>query len=133
MFAILVSVLSYSCKQPSSTTSNKVKKDNCLLTFTAKMIYTVDSLEKLDNKLYQAISSSDFNSKTDTIFYLKNKIHISYLKNAEGCADYVGDIKINKDTLKLLFINISVVVCAEENTWRLVYEIQNIVVITELV
>ena len=95
------------------------------MAFSAKLVYTIDSLEKLDNKIYQAISSSDFNSKTDTIVYLKNKIYISFLRNATGCADYVGNVKINKDTLKLLFINISDVVCSEENTWRLVYEIKN--------
>jgi hypothetical protein len=93
MFTVLVSVLSYSCRQSNSTTPNKVKKDKRLLTFTAKMIYTVDSLEKLDNKIYQAISSPAFNTKTDTIVYLKNKIHISFLRNAAGCADYVGEIK----------------------------------------
>lgn len=123
--AVLVSALSYSCTERTSTKSNKIKRDKRLLTFSAKMIYTVDSLEKLDNKIYQAISSQTFNSKTDTIVYLKNKIRVSFLRNAEGCAEYVGDVKFNKDTLKLLFINASGVYCTEENTWRLVYEIQN--------
>jgi hypothetical protein len=125
IFSILFLVFTCSCNQSNTTASDKVKKDKYLLAFTAKMIYTVDSLEKLDNKIYQAINSSVFNPKTDTIDYRKNKIHISYLRNAAGCADYVGDIKINKDTLKLLLINTSCVVCTEENTWRLVYEIEN--------
>ncbi len=125
MLTVLVSALTCSCNQPTSRASKQLKKDKSLLTFTAKMVYTVDSLGKLDNKIYQAISSSDFNSKTDTIVYLKNKIHISFLRNAAGCADYVGNVKIYKDTLKLLFINVSGVVCSEENTWRLVYEIKN--------
>jgi hypothetical protein len=47
------------------------------------------------------------------------------LRNAAGCAQYVGDIKINKDTLQLLLINTSGIVCTEENTWGIVYEIEN--------
>lgn len=122
---ILFLVITFSCRQPDTTSTDKIEKDKRLLTYNAKMIYTVDSLEKLDNKIYQAIVSSAFNSKTDTIGYLKNKIRISYLRNAAGCAHYVGDIKINKDTLKLLLINTSGIVCTEENTSRVVYEIEN--------
>jgi hypothetical protein len=118
-------LFNYSCRQASNTKSEKIIKDKRLLAFNSKIIYTVDSLEKLDNKTNHAIASSDFNPKTDTIKYLKNKIWISYLRNASGCADYAGDIKFNKDTINLLFVNTSNIVCAEVDTWRVFYEIEN--------
>ena len=111
----------YSCRQEMKHTSPNGR----LLSFQSKLIYTVDDLEKLDNNVYQGIRSDNFNSKTDTVKYFKGEIYISYLRTTSGCSEYTGDIQFNKDTIKLLVINASDIVCSEENAWRVVYEIEN--------
>lgn len=126
IFWFLCIILVYSCKQNfnSNELKNFVPNKN-LLKFHSKMIYSVDSLQNLNEKQYQAIDADNFNPQTDTVKYLKDKIYISYLRNAAGCAKYAGDIQYNTDTIKLILKNLTGVVCAEENCWRVIYEIEN--------
>ena len=85
----------------------------------------MDGLVAIGNKFYRTVNSDAFNSKTDTIKYFKNKIYISFLRLATGCADYAGNIKFNQDTLKLLLVNKLETVCTEQDCYRVVYQIEN--------
>lgn len=89
--------------------SNKVKQEHfansLLLTSSAKEIYPADELEKLKPRLMHDIMSANFNHKIDTVKYLKDKIYVSCLMTAPGCAQYSGDIAIKDDTIRILLIN----------------------------
>ena len=85
----------------------------------------MDSLVLLGNKFYRNVNSNNFNPQTDTIKYLPNKIYVSFLRLAAGCASYRGDIEFNQDTVHLLLINKLETVCTEEDCYRVIYEIEN--------
>ena len=120
---LFVLVLFVSCGQNNS--KHIAEPNRRLANFKIYLVYTVDSLELLDSKVNQAINSKEFNSKTDTIKYINDKIYISFLTTATGCANYTGDIKFTQDTIKLLLINKLETVCSEQDCYRLVYEIEN--------
>ena len=56
---------------------------------------------------------------------VNREIYISCLTMATGCADYTGNIAYTKDTIKLELINLSGVVCTEQNCHRFIYHISN--------
>lgn len=85
----------------------------------------MDDLGEMETKKYQKIMSDAFNQETDTIKYLGNKIYVSYLRAATGCADYYGDISFKDDTINLLFKNKGDIVCTEQDVYRVNYEIAN--------
>lgn len=96
-----------------------------LIRFHSTWVYDMDDLAKMEARKYRKKFSVDFNPKTDTIRYERDRIYVSYLRAAAGCADYYGTIRFRGDTIELLFVNKSDVVCAETDIYRVVYEIDN--------
>ena len=99
--------------------------NDLLLTSSAKEIYSADELEKLSPQKMNNLLSPDFNPKTDTIKYLKDKIYVSCLIAAPGCAEYLSDITLNGDTIQMQLVNKGDVVCSELTVWRIKCEIIN--------
>jgi len=122
---LFVVLLLFICSCKQNTKTEHLPPNKKLISFKSKLAFTSDDLDKLDTNLYKKIISNRFNKETDTIRYSKGKIYISYLKATSGCSEYVGDIKFNKDTLKLLLNNASDTVCSERNVCRVIYEIEN--------
>jgi|GEM_PF-1817773 len=122
LFLILL-FFACSCNQKSKV--KHILKNKDVLSSQSKFIYDADEVERLDTTAYKALISKDLNQRTDTIKYLKGKIYVSCLKITDGCTKYIGDIRFDKDTIKLIAFNTSDTVCSESNVWRIIYEIAN--------
>jgi hypothetical protein len=96
-----------------------------LLNFSISIVNTIGDMESRDSVRYKEIFSKYLVATTDTIRYLKQRIYISCIKPAGGCAEYKGDLVFRNDTIVLLLKNISEISCAEIEEWRVIYEIEN--------
>jgi hypothetical protein len=121
---LIILLLFVSCKQKNNS-SNTIEISKRLGHFTIHRIYDMGSLALLGNKFYQSLNSKNFNPETDTIKYLPNKIYISFLRLATGCASYTGNVEFNQDTIHLLLINKLETVCSEQDCYRVIYEVEN--------
>jgi hypothetical protein len=119
LFTIVISFFITGCshKQPAI--------DERLISFDNKFVSDVDSVLRLPKRTQDAIFSGNMNSLIDTAFFKNREIYISCLSMATGCADYTGNIKYIKDTIKLELINLGDVVCTEQNCHRFIYRISN--------
>jgi hypothetical protein len=88
-------------------------------------IYSEEEIAKMEFKTQWYLNEKEFNSKTDTIKYLKDKIYISYLTFNNGCAENAGDYKIKGDSLIINLVNLRDYVCTERICDRVIFEIKN--------
>jgi hypothetical protein len=114
-------ILFCSCKQRQSPLSHNKR----LLSFKSEFKYSADEIEKLDTNILRGITADNFNTKTDTIEYLKGEIYISCLRSTAGCSEYAGDVQFDKDTITLLANSISGISCTEMEVRRMIYTIEN--------
>jgi hypothetical protein len=96
-----------------------------LISFKNIFLFDVDSVLKLPKRTQKAIFSEKINVGIDTVLFKNREIYISCLSMVSGCADYTGNIFIKNDTIKLQLVNLSGVVCSEQNCQRLIYRISN--------
>lgn len=125
ILSIIVLICFLACQSKTKQATLNLKPDKRLLSYSQKIVYSVDSLEKLKKEELDKIYSSNLSPQVDTIKYLKNKIYISCLKVATGCGSYIPDIKFSDDTIKLDMHLISEVICPEQDVWRVTYVIEN--------
>jgi hypothetical protein len=113
------------CEDSRNSSENTFKSDERILSYTQELVFSVDSLEKMQQIDYAKLNSSELSLDIDTVHYYKDKIYISCLRLASGCAKYQGDIKFVQDTLKLEMRLISDEVCTEQDAWRIRFVIDN--------
>lgn len=121
--SILLALLS--CTNNHSSKGDTFKPNERILSYQQELVFSVDSLEKMQQGDLSKLNSSKLSSDIDTVQYLKEKIYISCLRLAAGCAKYQGDIKFINDTLKLDMHLTSDEVCAEQDAWRIRFIIDN--------
>lgn len=96
-----------------------------LLNFKIEQINTIGDLYSRDSIRYNEIFSKDLVPGTDTVRYSRQKIFVTCIRPANGCAEYNGDLRIQNDTITLLLKNISGDGCKEMEEWRTTYQIEN--------
>ena len=119
LFTIVISFFITGCsdKQPAI--------DDRLISFKNIFVSDVDSVLNLPKRTQDAIFSGKMNPLIDTVLFKNGEIYIASLSMATGCADYTGNIKFIKDTIKLELINLGDEVCTEQNCHRFIYRISN--------
>ncbi len=99
--------------------------DKRLISFKDIFLSDVDSVLRLPQHLQDAIFSGKMNLAIDTVLFKNGEIYVSCISMATGCTDYTGNITYSNDTIKLGLINLSGVVCTEQDCHRFTYRISN--------
>jgi hypothetical protein len=113
------------CRDNSRNKREAFKPNTRMLSYDQKLVFSVDSLEKMSREQMSKLDSDELSPATDTVLYLEDKIYISCLRVATGCAEYQGDIKFLNDTLKIHMHLIGDQVCAEQDAWRVRFVVEN--------
>lgn len=119
LFTIVISIFITGCSDKRPVINEK------LIFFKNIFVSDVDSVLRLPKHTQDAIFSGKMNSLIDTTLFKNKEIYISCLSMATGCANYTGNIKYIKDTIKLELINLDDVVCTEQNCYRFIFRISN--------
>ena len=111
-------VILYSCQtQPSD---NWIKHER-LLTFKSKFISDVNDVT--DDLYFNNPESFFQNNYTET--YLNDTLIVSYLIDINACSQFIGNIEILNDTIKLITKDIAEEQCASASIERFTFMITN--------
>ena len=112
-----------------SCEDKKSEKDKLLEFKPNKNVVSFKIVEILNDKFtgenINSLLKSELNPKYDTVKYMENEIHVSYLEVLTGCVKYDGDIQMKNDSLILKLVPINNEACTELLIGRIEFVIKN--------